>query len=333
MTSHIHHNAHDVYEQYRRTLLSPNRVRELSRLKPWRAVIETFWYWSWIVAAWTCVAIWPRWWVAAPAVLVIGMRFYALLIVAHDAIHRRLFSDVHWNDGFADWSIFGSVAGITRINNQNHLGHHRNLATPHDPDLHQFTCTNKHQWPLLAAQLSGLTSFYRSFKNVFLRGSSHGQPNPSDSDLKYTGRDLLLIVVWQIGLIGGLTWFVGWWAYPVLWMAPVYVAFVLDNFRAFAEHSQPEPDALADQHRLITFDSNPWERMFVAPCNMNFHAAHHLWPSIPYYNLPQADREMRKLPAADDLEWRGTYVGYLLRYFRLLPLTDCLPAGSVRDRA
>jgi fatty acid desaturase len=56
---------------------------------------------------------------------------------------------------------------------------------------------------------------------------------------------------------------------------------------------------------------------------MNYHAAHHLWPSIPYYNLPMADQEIRELPEAGGLEWRRTYCGYVLKYFRLLPLEDC----------
>ena len=57
---------------------------------------------------------------------------------------------------------------ITRINNQNHLGHHRHLATTDDPDLHQFTCTNKHHWLLLLGYLTGVTSLWRSFKKVFI---------------------------------------------------------------------------------------------------------------------------------------------------------------------
>ncbi|MBW8883670.1 MAG: fatty acid desaturase, partial [Planctomycetia bacterium] len=101
-----------------------------------------------------------------------------------------------------------------------------------------------------------------------------------------------------------------------------------DNFRAFAEHSQPYADTIANRHRLITFLSNPIERIFVSPLNMNYHAAHHLWPSIPYYNLPQADREIRHNPAAvEGLEWRGSYFAYLLRYFRLLPMEDCRPSA------
>jgi fatty acid desaturase len=144
---------------------------------------------------------------------------------------------------------------------------------------------------------------------------------------RYTLRDYLLIGVWQIALIAGLTLLVAWWAYPVLWLAPLYLAFAADNFRAFSEHSQPRPEPWANEHRLITFISNPVERLFVAPLNMNYHAAHHLWPSIPYYNLSRADAEIRRHAAAVGIEWRRTYCGYLLRYFRLLPLEKCRESG------
>ena len=46
-----------------------------------------------------------------------------------------------------------------------------------------------------------------------------------------------------------------------------------------------------------------------------FHAVHHLWPSIPYYNLPTADRLIRQHPGAAGLEWRGSYFAYLLTYW------------------
>jgi fatty acid desaturase len=348
MSEHVLHEpaaaAIDPYRRYRKTLLSPQRVRQLSSLRPARAVADTIWCWAWIVAAWAVVAFFPRWWTVALAIPVIGTQYYALLIVAHDGIHRRLFRNPHWNDWFTDLFIFGPVAAITRINNQNHLGHHRHLSSPADPDLHQFTCANKHQWHLFLGYLTGVTSLLRSFQNVFLRrGKVTGrEPKaPSGPGQRYTFRDIALIAIWQLALIAGLSGLVAWWAYPVLWLVPLYCfAFLGDNLRAFAEHSQPEPDADADEHRLITFLSNPLERLFIAPLNMNYHAAHHLWPSIPYYNLPQADLEIRNAPAAEGLEWRGTYAGYLLHYFRLLPLTDCRPPpaaelilGGVATRA
>ena len=83
-----------------------------------------------------------------------------------------------------------------------------------------------------------------------------------------------------------------------------------------------------DEHRLITYLSNPVERLFVAPLNMNYHAVHHLYPSIPYYHLAVADREVRLLPAAAGLEWAalpGIPPGLRPEG---LPLTEC--AGTAR---
>jgi fatty acid desaturase len=109
-----------------------------------------------------------------------------------------------------------------------------------------------------------------------------------------------------------------------MWLVPVYFfTYLGDSIRSFAEHSHPEADDLADEHRLITDVSSPVERMFFAPMNMNVHAAHHLWVSIPYYNLPKADALMRAHPLARDLEWRRSYVGYLIRYALALPLEEC----------
>jgi fatty acid desaturase len=69
--------------------------------------------------------------------------------------------------------------------------------------------------------------------------------------------------------------------------------------------------------------SNRLERFFVAPLNMNHHAAHHLWPSIPYYNLAAAEREMWATGATAGMERRKSYLGYLRRYWRALPLDEC----------
>ena len=92
--------------------------------------------------------------------------------------------------------------------------------------------------------------------------------------------------------------------------------------RQFLEHGHPEPDALGDRHRLITHASNPVERLFLAPLNMNLHTAHHLWPSIPYYNLPEADRLARERNRDEELIWRSSYLSSLRHFWRALPLPD-----------
>jgi fatty acid desaturase len=327
----------DPYHPFRRALLTPEQIRALSALRPGRVVADTIWCWLWIVGTWAAVATWTHWWLVALAVPVIGTRYYALFIIGHDGLHRRLFSNRARNDLFNDLCIIGPLGAVTRINNRNHLRHHQYLATADDPDRHRHACFNKSEIVEVIAFLTGISSVFTSIRNVFFPTSGVKRAAPDGAEVqgepgtalastpeRYTPRDVAILLGWQAALIGGLSWTIGWWAYPVLWLLPVFVfTYLGDNLRSFAEHSHPESDAKADAHRLVTYASNHVERLFVAPMNMNFHAAHHLWVSIPYYNLPQADRMMREHPGSAALEWRRSYAGYLWRYLRAMPLEEC----------
>ena len=287
-------------------------------------VVHVVLNWAFIVAGWGLVASAPAWWTVSMAIIVVGTRYYSLFIIGHDGLHRRLFANRRVNDLFNDLLILGPIGAITRINNRNHLAHHQYLSTELDPDRHRHGCFNKTTRPELALFLGGLASVIQSLRNVFRGDVEGGDEDGPAEPSSYGLPDAAILAGWQVGLIAGLSGAIGWWAYPALWLLPVYVfTFLGDNFRSFVEHSHPEADELADEHRLITFISNPVEKMFFAPANMNYHTAHHLWPSIPYYNLPRADCEMRGHPLSRTLEWRGSYLGYLWRYYRALPLPEC----------
>jgi fatty acid desaturase len=309
------------YAVRRERLLPPERVRALSELRPGRVVLDTALCWLAIVSAWAVAATWTHWWTVLPAIAIVGARYYALFVLGHDGMHRRLFRDPRLNDRFCDLFLLGPIGAIVRVHKTNHLEHHRLLATPRDPDRHKHVSADKATRPAFLAFLTGLRNLGPGLRNVFRRrGVEAGAPRPRGG---LTALDVSLLLGWQLALAGGLTAVFGWWGYPGMWLLPVYgFSYLPDLIRSFAEHSHPESDGLADRHRLITFDSHPIERFFFAPMNMNRHAAHHLWTSIPYYNLPAADREMRRHPAASALEWRGSYLGYLLRYLRALPLAE-----------
>jgi len=312
----------DPYQPYRQQMLTPARVRELSQLRPGRVVRDVVLAWVVIIAAWAIAAVWTSPLVMVAACVVVGTRYYALFIIGHDALHRRLFTDRETNDRFCDLFVLGPIGAITRLNNRNHLGHHRHLASELDPDRHKYACFNKTDLTQLLGYLSGLTSIVTSVRHVFF--ASGRAPSGESRDDGYTTRDLIGLAIVQLVLAGGLTWTFGWWGWPLMWAAPVYAfTYLGDSIRSFAEHSRPQADALADEHRLITYVSNPVELLFFAPMNMNFHAAHHLWTSIPYYNLAIADAEMRAHPLAAELEWRRSYIGYLVRYALALPLEEC----------
>src|SRR5687767_6655007 len=91
-----------IYQSYRAALLSPQRVKELSRLRPARVVFDTAWAWLMIVSAWALVAWKPEWWTVLIAIPLIGTRYYALFVIGHDGMHRRLFNNPRVNDLFCD---------------------------------------------------------------------------------------------------------------------------------------------------------------------------------------------------------------------------------------
>lgn len=343
------------YMPWRSTLLTSQRVKELSKLRPGRVVFDTLTCWAIIAAAWGVVAVWGpgargwtgAWWVVLLAVPVIGARYYGLFILGHDGMHRRLFESRKLNDWWCDVFMLAPIGMVNHVNDRNHLAHHRYLATDRDPDLHKHACFNKTNRSEYLAFLTGLASVIEVAKNLFWRWKHEPieddhEPLVEAAKDPHSLRDLLVIGAWQAGLIVGLTfiaaglprvsslgdvWGViraGWWGYPVLWLLPVYAFAYLPNLvRAFLEHAHPEDDDKADEHRLMTYLSNPIERWFMSPMNMNYHVVHHLWPSIPYYNLPAADREIREKPEADGLIWRGSYAQSLVRYWLALPVEEC----------
>jgi len=315
--------SYDPYTRFRKVLLTPEEVQELSLLYPLRPIVDVALLWLQIIAAWWIVSTWTQWWVVLLAIPFIGTCSYALHIIGHDGIHRRILPNSRANDLFNDIFIFGAEGSITSINGQNHLDHHRLLATENDPDRHKYASASKSTRLQLMLYLCGLSALAPLWRNVFMREKSSTRPDQGKQGAGYTVRDILILVTCQTLLVVGLTLSIGWWAYPVLWLLPVYIfTFCGDLTRFFLEHTHPEPDDIADKRRLMTFTSSPLERLFFSPKNINLHAAHHLWPSIPYYNLPRADAMIRYRAGSEDLIWHTSYIRALSRYFRALPLAD-----------
>ncbi|MBO6538855.1 MAG: fatty acid desaturase [Rhizobiaceae bacterium] len=305
------------YAPYRTTLLTKEQVRELCELRPGIAVRDTIIAWIGILAGFAAVALVPTWWMVLIAIVLIGTRYYALTIIGHDGLHRRLFRSRDANDLWNDLLILGPICAITHINRTNHMDHHRETCLPGDPDRHKYIHDDKEDNFSYVMFLSGLQSLWPAFRNIFLKRKA---PVPGAESTRYTLRDMAIILGWQAALIVGLTWAIGWWAYPVLWILPIYVfAYRADLVRVFCEHSMLMPDKRADEtKRMITYTSHPLEKPFFAPHNMNYHTPHHLWPAIPYYNLPRADALIREYLAKngpdENLVWRRSYFGYILFY-------------------
>ncbi len=304
------------YAPYRTSLLTKAELAAFSRLRPGVAVRDTLCRWLIIVGFWVSVAwIESMWWTLIASVG-IGTQLYALIIIAHDGLHRRLFGNVGMNDRWNDWTILGAIGAITRMNRRNHIMHHRALALPDDPDAFKYLPSGRESPLKLIWSLTAIPLVWRAATNVL---------HPAATRFQHTGerhslRDIVVICFWQAALIIGLSWGIGWWAYPTLWLLPLGMALAMDMARVFCEHSlECDQGPSSSSMRLASFAPTWIERIFLAPHNMNHHIAHHLWPAIPYYQLPDVEKLLKsRIHNGADIQWRASYLQHVLNYLRHL---------------
>jgi fatty acid desaturase len=283
---HPHNTARTLPER-----LPAAKIKELSQLQPARAVFATAVQWAVIAGTIAfCTAFWnPLFYVLA--VLIIGSRQHALLILGHDASHFRTLP-VRWqNDLFANifmmWPTFASVEGFRKF----HGTHHQYTNLPADGNRHiwythdaagelapdwQFPKTRAGLvWVLLrrAAFLTGL--FW------IVRGLIGSTLIPSPAWMRG------LRFAFYAAVIVALTYFSLWTAFLLYWIVPFCTWHIaIQYIRLICEHSAVESD---EEEYAITRTTIPtWlESVFILPCNVGYHLEHHWYPSVPFYRLPE----------------------------------------------
>jgi fatty acid desaturase len=285
---------------------------------PGRVLRDVALRWGLILGGWTLLHLSgsPNWMIPIVSAWT-GINFYALFIIGHDGMHRRHSRSVVLNDAINDVLVLAPMFALTRRNRTNHMLHHALLALPEDPDRYKYERSAKRSRAAFIAELTGMTMLISVVKNVFLRRAAVA---PGQSRVAWSLRDCAILLVVNATLISGLTFVFGWWGYVLLWLIPVYVfVYCADLLRTYLEHATLAEESNVEK-RLSTFDAPWWERQLFAPMNMNCHCVHHLYPSIPYFNLAEADALARqRLECGSGPVVRGSYVRHLQALFKELP--------------
>ncbi len=306
------HKGEEFKDDFRRAL-PKDLVLELTQRSAWRAtaaVLGDAIVVALAVAA--ALAFWPNPFVIVVSVLVIGTRQHALFVIAHDAAHNLLYDNRKLNDwvGRAAATVQGLSMCTYRVI---HRLHHNNLYGELDPDTALHGGYPRGTWYLVKKLLKDLSGFtaWKTYA-YFLGGapalntSTNVALRPLDdtsAKLKAEARtDRNTVIAFHLALLALFTWSGYLVQYLVLWILPlVTVVQAILRLRAIAEHG-----ATTDFSSPLTAARTNllpgWLEWLIFPHHVNYHIEHHLYASVPHYNLPRLHREMAARGVLDGAE-------------------------------
>ena len=306
----------DEFKDDYRQALPREIVQRLTRRNARRATLAIVHDLAVIAAAvGAALWFWPDPLVALLAVVIIGTRQHALFVIAHEAAHYLLFENRKIND-FAGRGC-AMLQGLSMCTYRViHRLHHNNLYGELDPDtaLHGgYPRGRAYLVRKLLKDLSGLTA-WKTYA-YFLGGAPalNTQTNvalrPLDdtsSKLRDDARtDRNLVIACHIAVLLAFAWS----GYLVLWVLPLLtVVQAILRLRAIAEHGATT-DFSSPLTAARTNLAPAWLRWALFPHNVNYHVEHHLYASVPQYNLPELHREMKDrgiLEGAEVIAFRAT---------------------------
>ena len=311
--SHTHHHHHTP-ELTAEERLDPKVIRKLSKLNPWVSTGHIVFEYVAIFSAILLANRFPNPLVYILAVMWIGARAHALAILLHEASHYRILKNKAVND-FVGELFFAFPLFVTmRGYRLSHMAHHRNTNTEFDPDWvsketpeWEFPQSRGKLFFMLARIAFGMNIVWM-VKMITAGGRPTAATKTKISSRKFVaGR-----ITYYVLLAATLTYFGLWIQFLLFWIVPIFTWLqVILRIRSIAEHFGIEYDHVFSSSRT-TYPS--WfDRIFIASKNVWFHIDHHLYPSVPFYNLPTLHKELNKLPSfREHAHITQSYLGVLL---------------------
>jgi len=268
--------------------LDQKEFKLLFKTKPLRHAAALLLNWGIILSAVLLCLQFPNFLLYFLAVLVIGARMHALAILTHDAAHYRFLKNKKWNDLITNVvSMYPMFLSVEKYRN-NHLKHHNHLNTEDDPDWvakignrpFQFPKTRRAFLTTVIAYLTLVPGIIDAF-TFMKRFGVRTKKKKANSKPAYNQ------IAFNIILFSSLTLFGAWKYYLLFWIVPYFSTFFMFQYvRSVAEHfgDLAYEDALSSSRTIMP---TLIEQFFIAPHNVGFHLDHHLYPAVPFYNLPK----------------------------------------------
>lgn len=208
--------------------------------------------------------------------VIISTRMTALYSLAHEACHYHIHSNKQINDWISKllitWPLFFDINSMRRP----HLLHHKHLQTEKDPEMNHLKY-DEFQFPMkkskfifiLFKDLSGINFLRYNFLSFFKLST-------------YKNMDKIQLL-YYILVVSALLYFNLFFSFVFLWLIPYMTLFQLTNrIRLYSEHFNLSEEF---KYKTRSIHLPLWQTFFIVPHGLGYHAEHHLYPGVPFYNL------------------------------------------------
>lgn len=230
-----------------------------------------------------------NWAIALPALVIYGFSFAAMFAPLHECSHRTAFANNALNDAVC-W-----IAGVLSLYNsaffrRYHKWHHRYAQDPdNDPELSDRVPQTIGEYLLTISGLPWWWGKLRTHANVAF-GRLESYPFiPENARTEVIRSTRLQLAVYAIAILISIVaqqpWFV------LYWLLPLFVGQPILRFILLAEHTGCSRDRNPFTNTRSTMTLFPLQFFL---WNIPFHAEHHLYPSIPFHQLPMAHQWLRQ---------------------------------------
>lgn len=276
--------------------LSAAAIREFSTLRPWvgisRILLE---YIGIALAIAICLTFWS-WPLYIFTVIWIGARILALAVMLHEGLHYLLHPNPRINDQISRWLLALPLFLIVGNVRKSHFTHHKYTLTDKDPHLHRYE--SDAQWQFPKSKWALLKLFLGDITGINMVHFIKKQYAPQlRKDVPKKGGFKLSIEAVLYGLLFVSSVYFGFWQEILLfWFVPIFTWFgFIFRLREIGEHCGFDySEDLVTKSRTVTAS---WlEQLFLSPANISYHNEHHLFPSVPFYNLKKVHRALMEHP-------------------------------------
>ena len=278
--------------EFKKEVLKPNQLlsnEELSRLNRrsnrWGLIHLTLHLIVLGASGYLWLATGHSWWIRILALPVYGFSIASMFAVVHECCHRTAFSSRRLNDVIA-WS-----AGVLSFYNSSfyrlyHRWHHRYTRIEgRDPELEDPKPSNLKEYLI---ELCGY-NWWRGKLHTHYRvvtGQLEDFPYISSSARNEVIRSTRLHMavygsVLVLSILYGQPLIVTYWLLPLVVGQPILRTIFIAEHRGCS---------LNDNLLTNTRTTKTWWLVRFLMWNMPFHAEHHLYPSIPFHQLPNAHK-------------------------------------------